>query len=152
MEGETERKLPLSLSTGRKPPDYEEIPKIRYLHFFVCVCVYVGVCVCGCSEQSNPWLKEKGTQLFPHNKHLRVFAMQHDCSVEMCVCTSQKRCVCVCVYACVQDCVCMCTSQVQCEHGRLEVSLVLMAVSQSTLFCEVATRTTVSTANSLVWV
>lgn len=33
----------------------------------------------------------------------------------------------------------VCVSQVQCEHGRLEVSLVSMAVSQSTSICEVAT-------------
>ncbi|TNN78100.1 hypothetical protein EYF80_011605 [Liparis tanakae] len=44
-------------------------------------------------KQSNPWLKEKGTQLFPHNKHLCVFAMRHDCSVEVCTCTKKHICM-----------------------------------------------------------
>ena len=61
--------------------------------------------------QSSPTLrlKEKGTQLFPHNKHLRVFAMQHDCSVENVHLEAYLHlhvCVCVCmcvgvVFACV---------------------------------------------------
>lgn len=53
IDGETVTCVPPSLSTGHKPPpDYEEIPKIRCLHFGVCMCLLVSSCMCTQSSVS----------------------------------------------------------------------------------------------------
>lgn len=47
--------VPLSLSPGHKPPlDYEEIPKIRCLHFGVSMCVYAAECVHSLLYRQSP--------------------------------------------------------------------------------------------------
>lgn len=107
---------------------------------------HLNMCVhiCVWSEQSIPWLKEKGTQLFPHNKQA-VFAMQHDCSVEVRASKSASVCNSACVCVCVHPRSSVNTAGVDyLWYLRLGHCLVI--------FCEVATHTHISLTDTLLWV